>query len=271
MTLHLNIPVCLAMCALLLSGAVGCGGLNVYPVSQDRQLGADMDQEIRSNPNEYPILDNESVRGYLQGIVDEIVRSPSIQYRDKFVYKVTVINDDRTINAFATPGGYIYVYTGLLRYLENEASIAGVLAHEIAHAEERHGTEHMTSALGQSALLSLADIDSRSQLTQIVASSAALLATLANSRSDEAESDARAFEYLKSTRFWPGGIKLFFEKMIMEQGRGSTIFESWLSTHPAPEERVESINTMLREQNIPAATPESLGVTRYRTMLRALR
>ena len=251
--------------------APGCGGLNVFPVSQDRQLGEDIDREIRSNPKEYPILDNETVRGYLQEIVDEIVRSPAIQYRDRFAYKVTVINDDRTINAFATPGGYVYVYTGLLRYLENEASIAGVLAHEIAHAEERHGTEHMTQALGISTLMSLADVESRSTLTQIAANSATLIATLANSRSDELESDTKAFEYLKSTRFWPGGIKLFFEKMLMEQGRGSTIFEDWLSTHPAPEDRVENINKMLRESNVPAANPESLGVSRYRTMLRSLR
>lgn len=256
---------------LLLSTLLGSCGLNVYPVSQDKQLGADLDQEIRSNPQEYPILNNDQVRGYLQGIVDEILRSPEIKYRDKFSYRVTVINDDRTLNAFATPGGYIYVYTGLLRYLDNEAAIAGVLAHEIAHAEERHGTEHMTQALGISTIMSLSDVKNKSTITQIAANSATLLATLANSRSDELESDTKAFSYLRSSRFWPGGIKLFFEKMILEQGRGSTIFESWLSTHPDPEARVENINAMLKEHQIPAPGPEDLGVTRYRAMLRNLR
>ncbi len=256
---------------LLFSLFLASCGLNVYPVSQDRQLGADIDQEIRSNPQEYPILNNAQVRGYLQGIVDEILRSPEIKYRDKFSYQVTVINDDRTLNAFATPGGYIYVYTGLLRYLDNEAAIAGVLAHEIAHAEERHGTEHMTQALGLSTLMSVSDIEQQSTITQIAANSATLLATLANSRSDELESDSKAFTYLRSSRFWPGGIKLFFEKMILEQGRGSTIFESWLSTHPDPEARVENINKLLKENQVPAPGPDELGVARYRAMLRNLR
>ncbi len=260
----------LVSCLTLTLFLFSCG-INVYPVSKDKELGAEIDTEIRANPQEYPILNNEQVRGYLQGIVDEILRSPSIEYRDRFAYQVTVINDDRTLNAFCTPGGYIYVYTGLLRYLENEAAIAGVLAHEIAHAEERHGTEHMTQALGLSTALSLADIENESKLTQIAATSASLVATLANSRADESEADTRAFEYMRTTRFWPGGIKLFFEKMILEQGRGSTIFETWLSTHPAPEERVESINEMLKKHQTPPPTPESLGTERYRTMLRSIR
>lgn len=261
-----------AVPALLLSlTLVACGGLNVYPISEDTRLGAELDQEIRNNPVEYPILRNEAVRSYLQGIVDEILRAPEVQYRERFAWKVTVINDDRTINAFATPGGYIYVYTGLLRFLDNESALAGVLAHEIAHAEERHGTEHMTSALGLSTLMGAADVENTSTLTQIAANSASLLATLANSRADELEADEKAFAYLRSTRFWPGGIKFFFDRMILEQGRGSSLFESWLSSHPAPDDRRERVNEMLRESGLQAATPEQLGVTRYRAMLRDLR
>lgn len=247
----------------------GCG-LNVYPISKDIELGADIDAEIRANPQEYPILDNEMVRGYLQGLVDEIIRAPEVEYRGQFAYKVTVINDDRTLNAFATPGGYIYVYTGLLRYLENEAAIAGVLAHEIAHAEERHATDKMTADMGKGVLVSAAGLEEKSAIVQIAANSTDLLATLANSRADEAEADEMAFEYLEGTRFWPGGIKLFFERMILESGRGSSLFDTWLSTHPAPEDRVEAINKMLKERQTPPPTPEQLGLSRYRTMLRNL-
>ena len=250
--------------------SVSCG-LNVYSVSQDKALGADVDQQIRSNPKQYPILDNDRVEGYLQGLVDEILRSPAIQHRDKFAYKVTVINDDRTLNAFATPGGYIYVYTGLLRYLGSEAAIAGVLAHEIAHAEERHATEQMTKDLVGDQLLSLSNVDTKSEMARITATSTKLLATLANSRADEHEADSKAFEYLRTSRFWPGGIKFFFDKMILESGRGSTIFEGWLSTHPDPESRVENINELLKRHNIAAPTPQQLGTERYRSMLRNLR
>ncbi len=255
---------------LLVSLTVSSCGVNVYPVSKDIELGAEIDAEIKANPEEYPVLRNESVRGYLQGIVDEIIRAPEVEYDGRFAYRVTVIHDDRTLNAFATPGGYIYVYTGLLRYLDSEAAIAGVLAHEIAHSEERHGTEHMTQSLGLGTLMSAADLESESKITQIAASSAALLGTLANSRADESEADEMAFLYLEGSRFWPGGIKLFFERMVLEQGRGSSMFDSWLSTHPDPADRIADINGMLKERQTPAPTAEMLGASRYRAMLRTL-
>lgn len=255
--------------ALSLAG-IACGA-NLFSVQDDVSLGRDIDAEIRRNPKEYPILDNERVRGYLQDVVNSITTSPNVKYSGTFPYKVTLLNDDRTVNAFATPGGYIYVYTGLLRFCENEAMLAGVLAHEIAHSEERHGTEHMTQSLGLGVVLSIISGESNSELVNIAASSATLLATLANSRSDELEADTKGFSYLKSTKWWPGGIKLFFEKMLIEQGRGTSVFEEWISSHPAPEDRVDNINKLLRENMTPAPSPNTLMTSSYRTMLRNLR
>jgi len=253
----------------LVSGVVACG-VNLFTVNEDIQFGQQMDQEIRSNPAEYPILQNESVRGYLQNIVNRIVQAPQIKYRGRFPYKVTVINDDRTVNAFATPGGYVYVYTGLLRFLDNEATLAGVLAHEVAHAEERHGTEHMTQQLGADVALSIALGNNPSRLAQIAGNAAALLALLRNSRTDELEADTRSFEYLRSTGYWPGAIRYFFEKI--GQGRSSSsVLEEWTSTHPTDEARMENINKLVRDYQIPAPTASSLGTDSYRTMLRQLR
>ena len=195
-------------------------GANFYTIQQDRQLGDEIDKEIRAAPKEYPPYNNDQVRSYVQNMVNTIVRSPEIQYRGTFSYKVTLINDDRTVNAFATPGGYIYVYTGLLRFCENEAMLAGVLAHEIAHAEERHGTEHMTRDNIASTGLSIALGSNPSEIAKIAASSANLLASLANSREDELEADTRGFAYLQSTPWWPGGGSSSSERFSTNRGGG---------------------------------------------------
>lgn len=256
--------------AILALSGISCGA-NIFSVRDDVALGRDIDAEIRTNPKEYPILDNSRVREYLQNMVNTIVQAPTVEYRSTFPYKVTLLNDDRTINAFATPGGYIYVYTGLLRFCENEAMLAGILAHEIAHSEERHGTEHMTQALGFQVVLDIISGRNNSEVVNLAASSATLLATLANSRDDELEADTRGFIYLQSTPWWPGGIKLFFEKMLLEQQRGTTVFEDWLSTHPAPEDRVANINKLMKQYNTPPPSVNNLMTNSYRSMLRTLR
>ena len=250
---------------------VACG-LNVYSVDQDASFGKQMDQEIRSSPQEYPILNNEGVRSYVQGVVNKIVQAPTIKYRGKFPYTVTIINDDKTINAFCTPGGYIYVYTGLLRFLDNEASLAGVLGHEIAHAEERHGTEHLTQALGADVALQVALGNNPGRLEQIAGNAAVLLATLRNSRSDEMEADTRSFEYLRTTNYYPGAIAFFFKKMVEAQGkRTPSKIEEWTSTHPTSQDRLDNLNQLMKNANTPPPSSANLMADSYKNMLRQLR
>lgn len=260
-----------ALVALSLCILAACGALNLFSVNDDANFGKQMDAQIRANPKEYPILNNEPVRAYVQGIVNRIVQSPNVKYRGLFPYSVTIINDDRTINAFATPGGYIYVYTGLLRFVDNEATLAGVLGHEIAHAEERHGTEHMTTQLGADIALQVALGKNPSKLSQIAGNAATLLGTMKNSRDDEMEADTRSFAFLKSVGYYPGSIKFFFEKMMSRGGRTTSVLDSWASTHPTSENRVENMNRLLRENNIAAPTPAQLLVEPYRDAMRNLR
>ncbi|MDB5036357.1 MAG: peptidase family [Chlorobi bacterium] len=257
-----------ASCACVLAAC----GLNLFSIDDDSRFGAQMDNEIRTTPSQYPILNNEGVRGYVQRVVDRIKMSPKIKYRDKFPYKVTVINDDRTINAFATPGGYVYVYTGLLKFIDNESTLAGVLAHEIGHAEERHGTKHMTTALGADIAMQVALGNNPSQLAQIAGNAAVLLGTLKNSRDDELEADTDSFLYLQSTPYWPGSIKYFFEKMLQQQGRSSSSpLAEWTSTHPTDQKRTDNVNKLLKDYQTPAPTAPMLMADNYRSMLRQLR
>ena len=78
------------------------------------------------------------MKEYVSGLGNYVVNNSSyIKYKNVFPYKIEIIQDDSTVNAFCIPGGYIYVYTGLIKFLNNEAALTGVIAHEIAHAENR--------------------------------------------------------------------------------------------------------------------------------------
>jgi predicted Zn-dependent protease len=236
----------------------GCRSLNLFPVSEDQKLGLQVSKEIEGNTKDYPILDNPRATRYLQDIVNVLIQSPQVQYRGVFPYKVKIINSDKVVNAFCTPGGYIYVYTGLIKMIDNEATLAGILAHEIAHAELRHSTKRMSQAFGAQLLLELALGNNTPKSVEVAANLFTGLALLKNSRDDETESDNYSFLYLQSTNKWyPGAIKLFFEKMGSRAGDNA--LTGILSTHPLDKDRVENINRLLKEHDVPPPKEENLG------------
>jgi predicted Zn-dependent protease len=255
--------------SFLLLFLVACS-FNVFPVSEDIKLGEQVKTEIQNNPKEYPILNNVAAKSYVQSIVNQIISSPLIKYRSKFAYKVEIINDDKVINAFCTPGGFIYVYTGLLKKIDNEATLAGVLGHEIAHAENRHSTQRMTKAYGASVLTSMVLGQDPGQLEQLGANLLTGLALLKNSRSDELEADEDSFHYLETSKWYPGGIKFFFQKIA--DNKGSSIFKELLSTHPMPQDRIDQINKLIKESDKAQATKgDNLFKQRYQDFLKSLR
>jgi predicted Zn-dependent protease len=182
-----------------------------------------------------------------------VLQSPEVERADVFDYQVTIIDDPETLNAFALPGGYIYVYTGLLTYLDNEAALAGVLAHEVAHAERRHATQRLTKYYGVSFLLSVLLGENPSTVAEIAANLFVGAAFLANSRDDEYEADEYSFKYLQDSRYYPGGVKFFFEQMrdqrMIDTSRSSV--ETFLSTHPDPIDRISEIDARLTEAGTP--------------------
>lgn len=239
---------------------IHCGGFNLFPASEDAKLGADLDKQIRSNPKEYPLYNDAGVREYVQNIANQLVNSPAIKYRGTFPYKVEIINDPKTLNAFCTPGGYIYVYTGIIKALDNEASLAAVMGHEIAHAERRHSTQRMTKAYGAQLLLDIALGKNPDKTTQIASQLFTGLALLKNSRDDEAESDEYSFKYMQSSKWYPGALGYFFEKV---KGRSGGSIERLLSTHPLPQDRIDANNERVRKANLPPPTEANLQARPY--------
>ena len=234
---------------------------NFFSVEDDVELGKGLDIEIRANQQEYPIYDDYQATQYVQAILDEIIKSPEILYSSTFPYKVTLIDNDDVVNAFAAPGGYIYVYTGLLKYLDNEATLAGILAHEVAHAERRHATQRMTKAYGISIMLSLILGEDPGMWEELGANLFSGMTLLYNSREDEYEADEYSFRYLRSTKWYPGAILYFFYKTNGNKNAG--YLEELFSTHPLSENRIEAMESLVDGANIPDPTEGNLFLIRY--------
>ncbi|MFW6276096.1 MAG: M48 family metalloprotease, partial [Bacteroidota bacterium] len=100
------------------------GNINLFSIEEDVRMGKQLNQEIHANPQEYPMLDNQEVDQYLENMLADILQSSDVKYAEDFEYNIQVI-DKEVVNAFAAPGGYLYFYTGLLKFCENEATLAG--------------------------------------------------------------------------------------------------------------------------------------------------
>lgn len=209
-------------------------GVNLFSVEQDKQLGAQVAAEIDSNPAEYPLLDPvryKAAYDYVNKVRDKILNAGNVDFKDEFNWQVKIIKNDTVLNAFCTPGGYIYVYTGILKYLDSEDQFAGVLGHEMGHADMRHSTRQMTSMYGVDALIGILAGD-KVLLKQVTAS----LVGLKFSRNHETEADERSVLYLCPTDYNAAGGAGFFEKIQAEGGARQPEF---LSTHPDPGNRIE--------------------------------
>jgi beta-barrel assembly-enhancing protease len=238
----------LAACGLGKDGSedVPSGGFNLFSVEQDKELGAQVAAELEANPAEYPVLDsasNVAAYKYIYGIRDKILATGKVTHKDDFLWQVRIIDNDTTLNAFCTPGGYIYFYTGIIKYLENEAELAGVMGHEMGHADLRHSTRQMTKIYGVQ-ILAAAALGEREALKQITTG----LIGLKFSRSHETEADRMSVEYLCATTWPADGGAGFFEKIEAQGGAGVPEF---MSTHPSPDNRIENYHKWAKESNCP--------------------
>ncbi|TXC85083.1 M48 family metalloprotease [Luteibaculum oceani] len=247
--MKLKQSITLIFIALLTLGACkkkdgGSPGFNLFSIEDDKRFGAQMDSTILASPNEYPVLSKNAypqAYSYLENMRDKLLNSGQVTYKDEFDWEVKIIRDDETLNAFCTPGGYIYIYTGLIKYLDAEYELAGVLGHEMAHADLRHSTSQLTQQYGISALLGIVLGNNPGLLAEI----SAKLLFLKFNRNDEAQADDFSVRYMCPTDYQADGAAEFFAKLIAEQQAGGQ--PEFLSTHPNPENRVEDIRAKRQE------------------------
>jgi len=239
----------------------------IFSIDDDIKLGnqvaAQTDSIYRSKGQLLELNDSrpnvKAAYAQLNGIVNKILSSDKINYRQEFGYEVKIIKDDNTLNAFATPGGHIYVYSGIIKKLDNEDQLAGVLGHEIAHADRRHTSKALERQYGLSLLLSILLGENQNQLVDIAAN----LATLKFGRDAESEADFYSVEYLGDTQYTCDGAAAFFQKMQAEEQAGKP--PVFLSTHPRDEDRIKAITDKAKADNC-IKTVDQSSVSNYQTL-----
>lgn len=223
----------------------------IFSPQDDKALGQKVVTEIESNPTEYPVLSeaaNPVPYQHIKRIRDALLNSGKVKYKTEFEWTVKIIQKDSVLNAFCTPGGYIYVYTGLIKYLDTEDQLAGVLGHEIGHADLRHSKSMMITQFGIQLLLDMT-LGKASQTT--VAQISKSIVGLQFSKAHETESDTISVRYLAGTSYQCSGTAGFFEKLEAE-GKGCSSLKEFFSTHPCPDNRIQNIKT--KAQNIGCST-----------------
>jgi Zn-dependent protease with chaperone function len=209
-------------------------GWNLFSAQQDIELGQQVAQDAEK---QLPMLNNTRVDDYLNRLGKRLA---SYAPYEKFPYQFKCVNDS-TINAFALPGGFLFINRGVIEAADNEAELAGVMGHEIAHVALRHGTHQATtSQLYQAplAILSVFGGDSKAALlAQLGADFAVNSVLLKYSRDAERQADLIGTQILFDANYDPVYMAKLFEKL--DTGDRGTDF---LSSHPNPDNRIENIN-----------------------------
>ncbi|HEV2131431.1 MAG TPA: M48 family metallopeptidase [Longimicrobiaceae bacterium] len=237
---------------LALSGAaVGAGGC-APSLQEEVQMGRQYAAEIN---RQLPIVEDAAVHRYINQLGNQIAQRAD---QRGLQYTFYVVNSD-VVNAFAVPGGFIYINRGLIDRAENVSELAGVLGHEIGHVVARHGVDQMVrmqrAELGVNlAYVLLGRAPSGVEQAGLQLGAGAFFAR--HSREAEHEADELAIQYVTRAGINPLGVVTFFQKLMQDQQRAPSRVEQWFATHPLTQERVEA--TRRSVEAIPAAQRQNL-------------
>jgi Peptidase family M48 len=228
-------------------------GFNTYSPAQDIEVGKQVAQEAEKELN---LITDREVTTYVANLGQRLVTKAPNENKFPFTFKVV---DEKEINAFALPGGPVYVNRGALEAADNEAQIAGVIGHEISHVILRHGTNQASKgALIGGIGGALGGILGGSTLGQIASAGGVLAANsvlLKYSRDAESQADLMGTQILYDSGYAPRAMAEFFDKLAKEH-KGSSI-EEFFSNHPIPENRIAKVNAEIRKIGPEPANPKT--------------
>lgn len=239
------------------------GDLNVYSINQDAKIGAYWSAYVHK---EMPILFDDRLTTFIDAIGQKIVsKFPDDRLFD---YQFKIIKDPQ-VNAFALPGGYIFINLGLLQAVQEEAQLASVLGHEMGHVVYRHGTEQLTKAQGWNCCLSLgaAAIGLGSTTIEVI-NLFGQTGLLYYGRGAELEADRFGMEALYKINYDVRHMARFFEILFSLQKGKPGLLDKLLSTHPPTEERIRQANEEMKKyKQIP---PVTISTPAFREMKQVL-
>jgi predicted Zn-dependent protease len=257
--LILTVAVGLLFCACVTTGPGGAKSFIIIPTSQEVAIGQGMAEQLSQTEKSLP---DSAWQAYLNQVGQKIV---AVCDRKDLQYRFTVVQDDQ-VNAFASPGGYVYFYTGLLRQMDNEAELAAVMAHEISHVVGRHGIKRLQMVLGVSLAYELAAGDKNSKALETAVGVGMNLVSAQYSRDDERQADDYGMTYMIRAGYDPNGMVTMFNKLAALGGSGSAdVFEKMLASHPDTQDRIAYAKTRISSMQ-PMPSHLTLETAKYQQM-----
>ena len=242
-------------------------GLNFYSLEHEIQLGKQLSAEVERQAK---FINDPVVTEYVNRVGQNLVRNSDAQVP----FTIKVIDSD-VVNAFALPGGFFYVNSGLILHADEESELAGVMAHEIAHVCARHGTKQATKG----EIAQLAMIPAMIFIPYTLAGYAIYqgmqfaipMAFLQFTRTDEAEADYLGLEYMYKAGYDPNAFVAFFEKVASDEKKQPGTIPKIFSTHPPTPERIKAsqkeIATVLPQRDDYIVTTSEFDVVKHRLQL----
>ncbi len=217
------------------------------------QLGQQINDQLTSS--QFRVVKDPDLNRYVNQIGQRLAANSA---RPNLPYTFQIV-DDKSVNAFATMGGFVYVHVGLLKLADNEAELASVMGHEIGHITARHALKQMKEAAIQRGLAGAAGLSN----STAVAIGVELAINRPNSRKDEFEADQLGLKTLTKAGYAPGAMTAFMSKLMTQSS-----VPTFLSTHPATGDRVTRLNQAINPAT--AKKGDGLDNTAYKTRIRAL-
>ncbi len=261
----LNVGLTVAAAAALTAAcatnpATGEREFSLMSEQQEIALGQEANQQVRQ---EMGVYDDKELNQYVTGVGQRLAKASE---RPTLPWQFAVV-DDPVVNAFALPGGFIYLSRGILPYLGSEAEMAGVLGHEIGHVTARHSAQQYSRATGATLGLALGSIlfPEAAPFGQLAEAGVGLL-FLKYGRDDELQADSLGVRYAARSGYNPAGVAGMLQTLDrIDEGSASDV-PNWLSTHPAPADRVEKVQAAIQEARTagaPSAPPSDADRNAY--------
>jgi predicted Zn-dependent protease len=246
------------VCGIMLSTTLAACSVSTQ---QEVQMGAEYSAQINQ---QLPIVQDAEVNRYVNVLGDSLARLADERGLDYTFYIVNAAE----VNAFAVPGGFIYVNRGLIDRTQNLSQLAGVLGHEIGHVVRRHSVQQMEKAQGANVglvlgctLLGICESQAAQAAIQIGGS--ALFAKFG--RDDEREADRDAVASVVRAGIHPRGIPEMFQILLNERQRNPSAVEGWFSTHPGEEERIRETQALIDQIDPAILRTLTTNTTAYNT------
>jgi beta-barrel assembly-enhancing protease len=250
-------PLVLASALLALLLGSGCAALAsatrpatraigelVLSPQDEMRLGNQLAAQVRQQEK---VLEDPQVQSYVNTLGQRLVAQVPRKERP-FDFHFTVIDAPDNVNAFALPGGHIFVYSGLIRAASNEAELASVLGHEVAHVTSGHARQQLASQVGLGTLQQLLLGNDPHALAQLGSAVVAQGYLAAYTRGMESEADKRGLLYLDHAGYDPAAMARFFNKLDNLEKSKPNFVSSFFATHPNPGARAREVSSLIESR-----------------------